>query len=284
MADLSGQRRLNAIIIYRWNEMDEKEKEKARAPPRGATNPMFAMKRCHSRAQKIRANFIKSIIFQRSVNRTAAYFTVDINALVYLKSHPRCELVNTAKIARRTVEDMDFCQILFVTIDIVGGGFRSFVAFRNEAWNTVVSGVRPEGLLAGVSAHVHFHSFRSMCMAFTRISDTCKAQSRGSCRLWGVAGMQSNSIHNLRSFEWNYARASNVAAKRIFGFVVRNIALGRRGNREGQRETSAKFSDVATTTATASFANADELNCAAVKKQLLQSRISIVANVKSAWI
>lgn len=103
--------------------------------------------------------------------------------------------------------------------------------------------------------------------------------------------------------EWNYARASNVAAKRIFGeccrsqavgtkrdwgkgesFVVRNIALGRRGNREGQRETSAKFSDVATTTATASFANADELNCAAVKKQLLQSRISIVANVKSAWI
>ena len=50
------------------------------------------------------------------------------------------------------------------------------------------------------SAHVHFHSFRSMCMGFTRTSDTCKAQGRGSCRLWGVAGMQSNSIHNLRSF------------------------------------------------------------------------------------
>lgn len=43
--------RLNAIIIYRGNERDEKEKEREQepsqgAPPaRGATNPMFAMKR-----------------------------------------------------------------------------------------------------------------------------------------------------------------------------------------------------------------------------------------------
>ncbi|KYN38412.1 hypothetical protein ALC56_07453 [Trachymyrmex septentrionalis] len=122
------------------------------------------------------------------------------------------------------VENRDFCQILFVMIDIVGGGFRSFVAFRNEAWNTVVSGARPKGFLAGVrSAHVHFHSFRSMCMGFTRISDTCE--------------------------EWNCAQASNVAAKRIFGThikekrcfigaIKRGVAAYGRGSLEAEKERS----------------------------------------------
>ncbi|EGI57143.1 hypothetical protein G5I_14613 [Acromyrmex echinatior] len=284
-------------------------------------------------------NFIKSIIFQhsRESKDTECKKRKHENANNLDDSEEpssRCELVNTAKIARRTVEDINVSQLMYH--QKIRGGFRSFVAFGNEAWNTVVSGateyscmpkvhvnyndgnqislpqqrsirprekfeikesMRPKGFLAGVrSAHVHFHSFRSMCMGFTRISDTCKAQGRGSCRLWGVAGMQSNSIHNLqlRNSHWNCAPASNVAAKRIFGvdrkllgqnvigakesFVVRNIALERRGKRKDQRETSAQFSDVATTSATASFANAEELNCAAVKKQLLQSRISIVAN------
>ena len=64
-------------------------------------------------------------------------------------------------------------------------------------------------------------------------------------------------------------------------FVVRNIALERRGKRKGvsKRDKCQVFRRRVATTATASFASAEKLNCTAVKKQLLQSRISIVANV-----
>jgi len=103
--------------------------------------------------------------------------------------------------------------------------------------------------------------------------------------------------------EWNCAPASNVAAKRIFGERCRSQAVGtkrdwgkgefrsaqHRSGKKREKERSKRdkcqvFRRRVATTATASFANAEELNCAAIKKQLLQSRISIVANIKSAWI
>ncbi|TGZ54323.1 Uncharacterized protein DBV15_08193 [Temnothorax longispinosus] len=84
--------------------------------------------------------------------------------------------------------------------------------------------------------------------------------------------------------EWNCARASNVAAKRILrercrsqaveakeSFLVRNIALGKRRKRETRRE-SAKFSDVATTTA--SFVNAEDLKPLLLKDESASSRIA----------
>jgi len=52
-------------------------------------------------------------------------------------------------------------------------------------------------------------------------------------------------------------------------FVIRNIVLGKIRKRENQRETSAKFSDVATTV---SFANAEDLNRCFFKAESALSR------------